>query len=63
MNYTGSYQDEETTQKRINNGECYVLLDDEKLIGTITLVRHSRFYAGKEVWYDAPRSHSAVNSL
>jgi len=54
FNYTGSYQDETTTLERIKGNECYVMVDDGVLIGTITLHRHSRYYAGKDVWFARP---------
>ena len=54
LNFTGSYQDETTTLKRITGNECYVMFEDGVLVGTITLVRHSKYYAGKTVWFSRP---------
>lgn len=51
FNYTGSYQDESITLARIKDGECYVLVQDSTLIGTITIRRHSPYYAEKHEWF------------
>jgi GNAT superfamily N-acetyltransferase len=51
FNYTGAYQDEATTRERIEGYECYVMTDGGILIGTITLQRHSRYYASKDAWF------------
>lgn len=54
LNFTGSYQDETTTLKRITGNECFVMFEDGVLVGTITLVRHSKYYAGKNEWFSRP---------
>src|SRR5712671_2278833 len=54
FNYTGAYQDEAMTLERMEGNECYVLVENERLIGTITLHRHSRYYAGSNVWFARP---------
>jgi GNAT superfamily N-acetyltransferase len=51
FNYTGANQDEATTRERIEGYEWYVMTDGGILIGTITLQRHSRYYAGKDAWF------------
>lgn len=37
MKLPASYQDGETTRRRISRGECYLAFHEKKLIGTITL--------------------------
>lgn len=37
LNYTATYQDEETTRERMAKGRTYLLCDGEKVIGTIHL--------------------------
>jgi GNAT superfamily N-acetyltransferase len=37
FNYTGTYQDDDTTRERIADGECYLLLERGAITGTITL--------------------------
>ena len=36
MRYLAGWQDEEVTRKRAARGECYVALDRERIVGTIT---------------------------
>jgi GNAT superfamily N-acetyltransferase len=55
--YTASYQDVETTRRRIAKGECYLLLQGPQIIGTITLVAPATPYGPCE-WYE--RSDVAV---
>ena len=54
FNYTGTYQDEVTTQERIADGECYVMLEGGKIIGTITLCLPPFRWAGESSWYSRP---------
>jgi GNAT superfamily N-acetyltransferase len=51
FNYTGAYQDESITLARIKDGQCYVLIQDSVLIGTITIRLHSAYYAEKLEWF------------
>jgi GNAT superfamily N-acetyltransferase len=44
LNFTGSYQTEDTTLKRISGGECYVALINKQIVGTVLL------YTGKLEW-------------
>ena len=50
LRYTAGYQDEETTRRRIADGECFVLILDERIAGTITW--HPPARAGGAPWYD-----------
>jgi GNAT superfamily N-acetyltransferase len=54
FNYTGAYQDEAVTLQRIKESECYVLVEDGVLVGTITLHLRSRYHTGKNIWYARP---------
>ena len=51
FNYTGTYQDEATTLERVAEGECYVMLEGGKIIGTITLCLPPFRWAGESGWY------------
>ena len=51
FNYTGTYQDEATTRERIAEGECYVMLERGKIVGTITLCLPPFPWAGESNWY------------
>lgn len=44
--FFASYQAPADTQRRISRGECWVAMDDEELIGTITLAAPYPFPAG-----------------
>jgi GNAT superfamily N-acetyltransferase len=48
--FVASYQDEEETRKRAAKGECWLVLDGERIIGTITYYSPSSC-DGNE-WYD-----------
>jgi GNAT superfamily N-acetyltransferase len=37
LNYTATFQDEEKTRQRMNRGRCFLLLDGERIIGTISI--------------------------
>ena len=54
FNYTGSYQDDETTQTRISTGECYVLLENGVLVGTITRYPPNGQPWPAQEWYAQP---------
>ena len=64
FNYTATYQDEATTVRRIEGGECYVMADGAALIapfiGTITLYRKSKDSACLEPWYARPEVASCA---
>jgi predicted N-acetyltransferase YhbS len=49
--YTASYQDVDVTRQRAARGECYVLLDGARMIGTVTLIPPSVRHPACE-WYD-----------
>jgi ribosomal protein S18 acetylase RimI-like enzyme len=51
--YTATYQNADTTRSRAAKGECYVVVRDQQIIGTITLVPPSVRSASCE-WYDRP---------
>src|SRR5687767_167233 len=52
MIFHASYQDDETTRRRISRGECYLAFQDNKLIGTITLSDMQHTYGSP--WLDRP---------
>ena len=54
FNYTGSYQDEATTRRRISTGECYVLVEGGALVGTIMLYPPQCRRWPAEKWYARP---------
>jgi GNAT superfamily N-acetyltransferase len=51
--YTASYQDAAVTRRRAAKGECYLLLDGDRMIGTVTLVPPSARHPDCD-WYDRP---------
>ena len=53
FNYTGSYQDEAITEQRIAEGECYVMVEGSKIVGTITLCIPPLQW-GDSNWYTRP---------
>jgi GNAT superfamily N-acetyltransferase len=55
--YTATYQDVGTTRRRAGKGECYLLTEGSRIIGTITLVPPTTSYGDCE-WYE--RSDVAV---
>jgi GNAT superfamily N-acetyltransferase len=55
--YTATYQDVDTTRRRAGKGECYLLTEGSRIIGTITLVPPTTSYGDCE-WYE--RSDVAV---
>lgn len=50
--YWGTYQTVEDTQKRISGGECYVVIYENKIIGTIMLALPQR--KSCHSWYNRP---------
>lgn len=55
FNYTGTYQDDDTTRSRIRDGECYVMLGAEQIVGTIVLYpANSLSWIADESWYAKP---------
>jgi GNAT superfamily N-acetyltransferase len=55
FNYTGAYQDEAITLSRIAGAECYVMLEEEKIVGTILLYPPPIQWAGTSgTWYARP---------
>lgn len=50
FNYTAVDQSEDVTWRRIANGECYVAVDGEMMVGTILFRRHPRGCS----WYEQP---------
>lgn len=51
--YLATHQDVDTTRRRAARGECYVVLEDAQIIGTIVLISAS----GRHpycAWYDRP---------
>ena len=49
--YLGSHQDVATTQRRASKGECYVVLDGARIVGTIVLIPKSARF-NYTAWYD-----------
>jgi GNAT superfamily N-acetyltransferase len=56
FNYTGAYQDEAMTRARIADGECFVMVDGGKTIGTIVLYppNNSFPWLDRNSWYAKP---------
>lgn len=52
MRFLASHQDEKTTRERIGEGECYLAMQDGRMIGTI-LWRSAQQTTGTP-WYDRP---------
>lgn len=50
FNYTAVDQSEEVTRRRIAGGECYLAIDDDRLVGSILFRRRPQGCA----WYDQP---------
>ena len=50
FNYTAVDQSVDVTRKRVTGGECYLALDDGRLVGTILFRRRPRGCA----WYEQP---------
>ena len=48
--YWGTHQSVEDTKKRISNGECYIVINQEKIIGTILLTPPNKKTGTP--WYD-----------
>ncbi|HEY8943307.1 MAG TPA: GNAT family N-acetyltransferase [Polyangiaceae bacterium] len=57
--YLATHQDVDTTRRRVTNGDCYIVLDGERVVGTILVMPPSRRAPYCE-WYD--RSDVAVLS-
>jgi GNAT superfamily N-acetyltransferase len=55
--YTATYQDVDTTRRRAAKGDCYLLMEGPRIIGTITLIAPTTPYGDCE-WYE--RSDVAV---
>ncbi len=53
LRYTATHQDVATTRSRVAGGECFVLVDGARLVGTIVL-RPSVGAASKVAWYQRP---------
>jgi len=51
LNYTATYQDEEITLQRMRKGRCYLLLDGQKVIGTILLYEDDYLKRSKKCAY------------
>ncbi len=51
LNYTATYQDEKVTQDRMKKGRCFLLLDDERIIGTILLYEEDYLKRSKKCAY------------
>lgn len=49
--FLASYQDAETTRRRLKKGECLVAVMDGKLVGTITFYPEEK---GRHFWYKHP---------
>lgn len=43
LNYTATYQDEQTTRERLEQGKAFVLVKDERLIATILYFKKNYF--------------------
>ena len=43
LNYTATYQDEAETLKRMNTGRCFLLKQDDKILGTILFYKENYF--------------------
>ena len=55
FNYTAAYQDDETTRGRIERGECYVLIDNCSIVGTVMLYPPASLSNNeKRSWYGRP---------
>ncbi len=52
LRFVATHQDVETTRRRALQGECFVLVHDGELVGTITLYPPGR--CGGCEWYDQP---------
>jgi GNAT superfamily N-acetyltransferase len=52
LNYTAGIQDVETTRRRIDGAECFVVEDEGRLVGSITFRDAAR--SGGCPWYDRP---------
>ena len=50
FNYTAVDKSEDVTRERIANGECYLAVDDARMVGTILFRRQPRGCA----WYERP---------
>ena len=50
LRYVASYQPEETTRKRIRDGECFVGVAEERLIATVTY--YAPAHRSEVAWYD-----------
>lgn len=48
--FLATHQDVETTKKRIKDGECYVAINENKIIGTITYYSQQNTYGND--WYN-----------
>ena len=54
FNYTGTYQDDEITRKRIIGSECYVLVENDHIVGTILLYPPPLQWGPVGSWYARP---------
>ncbi len=52
LRFVATYQDVETTRRRASEGECFVVLQAGRIVGTITLYPPER--CGGCEWYDRP---------
>jgi len=52
LRFVATYQDDDTTRKRISHSECYVAVMDGKIVGTIKLEPPES--TGGSPWYDRP---------
>ena len=65
--WTGGYPDEELVKKDIENGNCYVCLDEERnIVGTFTFIQgndptYARIYEG--AWSDDTRPYGVIHRL
>ncbi|MBI5154131.1 GNAT family N-acetyltransferase [Candidatus Poribacteria bacterium] len=50
--YVATYQEPETTRKRIAGRECYVGVQDDRIVATVTIAPPE--FVGEPPWYDQP---------
>ena len=55
FNYTGTYQDDQTTRERAAGGECYVMVEGARIIATVMLYAPGPVPgADQDSWYQRP---------
>jgi GNAT superfamily N-acetyltransferase len=50
LRFVATYQDDAITKRRIEEGECYVAVLDNRLVGTVVLIPHGSFSDCE--WYE-----------